>query len=135
MVQTPSDRVSSKITQPRASNEEIDICPRYPDYNTYKFYGFTFELPITHKLHAVRVDGRVYRIVTDLEVLDRKACHKCRRLLHINDFYERKSPCRKCHIRTVKAWQRDNPAAVKIHRKKFNKKYRYKQKLKAAGLT
>lgn len=108
---------------------------RFPDYNIYRFYGFTFEVPVTHEVHAVRIEKREYHVVTNHGTLQLRGCLKCKRLLDYSAFYERKSPCKKCHIAIVKNWRRANPEAVKRHKAKCNRNYRYKQKLKAVGLA
>lgn len=134
-----ADKCQSVLAQPIASNSVSELLPSkkpiFPDFNTYRFYGFTFEVPVSHQVHSVRIENRRYIVTTDQGPLELKACLKCKHLLPRTAFYEKKSPCKQCHMRIVKAWQRANPEAVKRHKAKCNKQYRYRQKLKAAGLS
>lgn len=101
---------------------------------TYGYYGFRFEIPANFEVHAIEYSGKDYAIVTDRQIFILKACLQCKRLLAYSSFYERRSPCKECHILIVKRWKQRNPEVAKESHKLCNKRYRHKQKLKSVGL-
>ncbi len=106
----------------------------FPNSRTYRFYGFTFELPADLEFHSIEISNRLYIAHTSSQDITLKPCSKCKRLLQMHSFYQGKAPCKKCHMLLVKSWQKHNPEKAKVHKKKCNHNYRYKQKLISAGL-
>lgn len=100
----------------------------------YKFCGYTFQVPSNHRVYGVEIRRSEYSIMTDKKIFTMRACHQCKKLLTYDCFYERKSPCKKCHLIMVKRWQKNNPELTKMHKKRCNKNYRSKQKLTNPGL-
>lgn len=112
---------------------------RFPDFKTFRFYGYTFELPIDaqfiemeivdkrHVVHLVSGEFRRQKLVL-------RKCFPCKRLLAETGFYKCHSICKDCHKFNVKKWNKKNPDLVKKYAKKYNKKYRYQKKLLAAGV-
>ena len=92
----------------------------------YGFYGYQLEIPANEQLLSFSFQTKcIYQIKTDKNEFLVRSCHKCKRLLPIDQFYERKSPCKKCHIATVKAWEKLNPEKVKRYKRRDNNTYIY----------
>ena len=89
----------------------------------YRYAGYRFELPPNATLLSLDGHRGIYSINTTAGMVTLKACRKCKRLLPTPDFYQRKSPCKTCHMAQVKRWQKNNPACVKSYKKRHNKKY------------
>lgn len=106
---------------------------RFPDFTRYRFYGYTFDVPVDYQVQGVEIANKEYSVVTDKKILTLKACLKCKRLLDYERFYDRRSPCKECHILMVKRWKKKHPEMVKKHKQVGNKNYRIKQKRIAAG--
>ena len=98
-------------------------------FHKFKFYGYTFEVPIDQEVHGIQISQREYLLKTDKQTITLKACHKCKRLLPLERFYERKSPCKACHIVLVKSWEKRNPDLVKKYKQGDNRRYRQRKKL------
>lgn len=120
---------------------------RFPDFRTFRFYGYTFELPADVDFHEIEIVGKryvVHMVKTELirgefihherSELVLRSCFRCKRLLKENDFYKCHSCCKDCHKFMVKRWNKKNPELVQKYAKKYNKKYRYQKKLIAAGV-
>ena len=100
----------------------------------YGILGYTCELPVSAVFQSVEISPSGYAVHTPTNIINLKPCRKCKRLLPLDAFYERKSPCKECHKFLVRSWQKRNPETVKEHKRKCNRNYRIKQKLKNAGL-
>lgn len=73
----------------------------------------------------IQIEGNGFAVIL-------KICFKCNKLMSLECFYEchKWLPCKKCHLKAVKEWKKNNPKAVS--EQKYE--YRYKQKLKSVGL-
>lgn len=100
----------------------------------YRFCAYTFDIPGDHDLREIKYSGANYAVETNKAVFLLRPCHKCQQLLASINFYERKSPCKKCHMKLVKDWQKRNPEKVRVIKARNNKAYRYKRKLIEAGI-
>ena len=100
----------------------------------FKHYGYTLDVPLHLKVHAISFDKKLFHVRTDSQDITLKACHKCKRLLPLESFYRQRSPCRECHMFVVRKWQKSHPELVRIHKKACNKRYKFKLKLRSVGL-
>ncbi len=114
---------------------------RFPVLEKYRFYGYTFELPVHQELIEIQIVGKLYhnfgkRYIarTTSGDITLKACPRCKRLLPESEYYKKHSSCKVCHRLLTKSWTKRHPELAKKYAKKYSIKYRYHKKLIAAGL-
>jgi hypothetical protein len=100
-----------------------------PVSNDYIFCGYRFSLPIGIEIHCVSFWDQGYIVHTTNGDLTIKACHKCKRMRSLTEFYDGRSPCKECHILLVKSWRKRNPDKVKAMRKSYVKRRKAREAL------
>jgi len=100
----------------------------------YKILEYIFEIEDNVDVIGVEMGRATMNITTDHGVLVRKPCRQCKKLLPLEEFYARKSPCRRCHRVAVKRWRKNNPERDKAHKKVSNHNLRQKQRLAQARI-
>ena len=87
--------------------------------NKYNFCGLELELDVDLELISVSYHNTLFVINTTTKIFDMKACFKCNRIMSLDKFYEKKSPCKKCHIATVRTWKDKHPDLKRKHERKY----------------